>query len=311
MARLVACLLTLIWIAVPSRAAENADGVAAKDQRAAAEAAADTGAAAAGIRAVAAGRFDEEIAKAAAANGLPASFFTRLIWQESRFNPSAVSPVGALGIAQFMPDTARWRGLGDPLEPMTALHESARWLRELWSEFGNLGLAAAAYNAGPYRVRRWLTGAATLPAETRGYVQIVTGHDIETWRLCTVPAGQDPAPPGNALGRCPAEFPPPPARERIATARTAQVDAGAWGPWGLQLIGDWSEARALAEYRKLQARFAPLLGDRKPLVLRGRMAGRGSATWYRVRVAESTRARADELCARLERAGGKCLVFRN
>jgi len=86
---------------------------------------------------------------------------------------------------------------------------------------------------------------------------------------------------------------------------------GEWGPWGLQLIGDWSEARALSGFQKLQTRFPAILGDRKAAVLRGRMAGRGSATWYRVRVAEATRERANVLCARLERVGGKCLVFRN
>ena len=311
MARLIGCLMILIWIAVPSRAAEKADVTPAKDQPAAAEAAAETGAVAAGIRAVA-GRFDEGIAKAAAAHGLPHSFFARLIWQESRFDPNAVSPVGALGIAQFMPDTARWRGLGDPLEPMPALHESARWLRELWSEFGNLGLAAAAYNAGPGRVKRWLAGSSlTIPAETRDYVRIVTGHDAETWRTCSSLAREDASHPGRQPARCPAHFPPAPAKERLATRGPGQVDQAAWAPWGLQLIGDWSEARALSEYKKLQARFPQLLGDRKPLVIRGSTAGRGSAPWYRVRVAESNRARADELCARLERAGGRCLVFRN
>ena len=88
-------------------------------------------------------------------------------------------------------------------------------------------------------------------------------------------------------------------------------ETGAIGPWGLQLAGDWSEARVLSEYQKLQARFPSVLGDRKAVVLRGQIAGRGSASWYRVRVAEATRERANELCARLERIGGKCIVLRN
>ena len=98
--------------------------------------------------------------------------------------------------------------------------------------FGNLGLAAAAYNAGPRRVSRWLAG-------------------------------------------------------------------------------DRSLARVLSDFNKLQRRFSSVLGDRKPLILRSRLGGRGPTTWYRVRVAESTRERATELCARLERAGGSCLVKRN
>jgi len=249
------------------------------------------------------GQFEDAIRKAAAAFELPVSFFSRLIWQESRFDPKAVSPAGAQGIAQFMPGTARWRGLADPFAPDVALQESARWLRELWSEFGNLGLAAAAYNAGPARVTQWLKDRSNLPAETRAYVRIVTGHDVEVWATCAADAGQA----GRA--ECPKHLPAPPVtRPKEHLARTDQAE---WAPWGLQLIGDWSEARALADYRKLQLRFPQVLGERKALVLRGRMAGRGSATWYRVRVAEPTRARAQDLCSRLERAGGKCLVLHN
>src|SRR5215468_8533153 len=86
------------------------------------------------------------LARAAADNDLPEEFFTRLIWQESRFDASAVSPAGAQGIAQFMPQTAAMRGLTNAFEPLQALRESASYLRELRTTFrGNLGLAAAAY----------------------------------------------------------------------------------------------------------------------------------------------------------------------
>ena len=100
------------------------------------------------------------------AKGLPAMFFVRLIWKESRFNPGAVSPKGAQGIAQFMPGTASDRGLDDPFEPKSAIVHSASLLADLRSEFGNVGLAAAAYNAGAERVRAWLDGRSSLPAET-------------------------------------------------------------------------------------------------------------------------------------------------
>src|SRR5262245_34587127 len=65
------------------------------------------------------------LAQAAADNNLPVDFFTRLIWQESRFDAGAVSSKGAQGIAQFMPGTASMRGLSDPFEPLLALRESA------------------------------------------------------------------------------------------------------------------------------------------------------------------------------------------
>ena len=122
------------------------------------------------------------LAQAAADNDLPIDFFTRLIWQESRFNPAAVSPKGAMGIAQFMPGTASGRGLADPFEPLLALRESASYLQELRTTFqGNLGLAAAAYNAGPGRVEAWLAGRRGLPAETQAYVRAVTGHSADAW----------------------------------------------------------------------------------------------------------------------------------
>jgi Transglycosylase SLT domain len=119
--------------------------------------------------------------QAAAENALPIEFFARVIWQESRFNARAVSRKGAEGIAQFMPRTSDWRGLIDPFDSIAALKASASYLRDLRNRFGNLGLAAAAYNAGPQRVQDWLVGRGSLPKETLSYIQIVTGHSALEW----------------------------------------------------------------------------------------------------------------------------------
>ena len=86
------------------------------------------------------------------------TFLHKLIRQESGFDRTAISPAGAQGIAQFMPATAATRGLDDPFDPKKAIPEAAHYLSDLRKQFGNLGLAAAAYNAGPDRLRRWLTG---------------------------------------------------------------------------------------------------------------------------------------------------------
>ena len=123
---------------------------------------------------------------AARAEGLPLEFFARVIWQESRFQSDAVGPVTrsgqrAQGIAQFMPGTASERGLLDPFNPVQALPKSAEFLAELRSQFGNLGLAAAAYNAGPRRVQEWLAGTGPMPLETRNYVSAITGSTVEDW----------------------------------------------------------------------------------------------------------------------------------
>src|SRR5829696_4630085 len=80
-----------------------------------------------------------------------------------------------------MPRTASERGLLDPFDPVQALPKSAEFLSELRAEFGNLGLAAAAYNAGPQRVRNYLAGSGGMPAETRGYVAAITGRAVDDW----------------------------------------------------------------------------------------------------------------------------------
>jgi transglycosylase-like protein with SLT domain len=122
------------------------------------------------------------IEDAAAKESLPFDFFTRLIWRESRFDTRAVSPAGAQGIAQFMPKTANGRGLDNPFDPLRALEESAEYLRELLQRFGNLGLAAAAYNAGPKRIQDWLARRGPpLRQETHDYVEIITGHAPKKW----------------------------------------------------------------------------------------------------------------------------------
>jgi hypothetical protein len=124
----------------------------------------------------------------AKANNLPIPFFTNLIQQESDFKPAAVSRAGAQGIAQFMPRVATWLGLADPLAPITALHASGSYLARLLAQFGNIGLAAAAYNAGPRRVQDWISGRGGLPAETRHYVQRITGRPVERWAQTEVDA---------------------------------------------------------------------------------------------------------------------------
>ncbi len=127
-------------------------------------------------------RICEALIDAAAAHDLPPTFFIRLIWRESRFDAYAVSPAGAQGIAQFMPRVAAEFGLLNPFDPAEALPHSARLLRTLLRQFGNLGLAAAAYNAGARRIQDWLAKRGALPKETRAYVLGITGFAAERWR---------------------------------------------------------------------------------------------------------------------------------
>jgi Transglycosylase SLT domain/SPOR domain len=244
------------------------------------------------------------LAQAAADNELPEEFFTRLIWQESRFDPAAVSPAGAQGIAQFMPQTAAMRGLANAFEPLEALRESAGYLRELRTTFrGNLGLAAAAYNAGPGQVEAWLAGRRRLPFETQAYVRIITGYAAEAWASPTPPQMEaSRAPTGERCVELAKLLLDRPQRRRDFKSDPA------WGPWGVQLAGTWSEGRVLATYEQLRRRYDAILGERLPLVLD---AQRRAPSRFIVRVSESSRKEADALCAKLKAAGGACIVLRN
>lgn len=244
---------------------------------------------------------------AAMANSLPFEFFARVIWQESRFNASAVGPTTrggqrAQGIAQFMPATASERLLRDPFDPSEALPKSAAFLRELQLQFGNLGLAAAAYNAGPQRVRDWLGGTRTLPQETQTYVRVVTGHPVQDWALQKQIALAVTIPKEMACFES-------------AALQTSQSPSGPpptpRASWVAQLIGDSSETIALARFHQLQNKLRPLLGSYEPVVVRTTLPAKAEPIWTRVRIEMNTRQSADSLCSKLEAAGEHCLVQRN
>jgi Transglycosylase SLT domain len=240
----------------------------------------------------------------AAENALPVEFFARVIWQESRFNARAISAMGAEGIAQFMPQTADWRGLADPFDPIAALRQSASYLGDLRKKFGNLGLAAAGYNAGPGRVSAWLDGRRTLPIETRNYVATVTGWTADEWASPKPPETSETTVPQGAPCTKLAHLilaPPPQARSI----------AGYVPRWGAQLTANWSERRAWATYRALQKKYASLIGDREPIVLHRRLPGMGSAARYLIRISDDHRKYLQKLCNRLIAAGGACVVLRN
>ena len=240
----------------------------------------------------------------AAENELPVEFFARVIWQESRFNARAVSSKGAQGIAQFMPATADYRGLIDPFDPIEALKNSARYLRDLKARFGNLGLAAAAYNAGPGRVSAWLTSRRPLPGETRNYVAIITGWTADEWASANPPkTSETTIPQGVPCTRL--------ANLILAPKEQAQRMAAYVPRWGMQLTANWSESKAWATYRMIQKQYAALIGDREPIVIRSRGIGLGFAMRYNIRIADDDRAYLEKFCQKLIASGGACVVLRN
>ena len=129
-------------------------------------------------------RYSAKIAELAARFDLSPSLLEALVWQESRWNENAVSPVGAQGLAQLMPGTARYLGVNSR-DPFQNLEGGARYLREQLDRFdGDLEKALAAYNAGPGRVER--AGGIPNIGETKQYVAAIIGRLANHSR----PAGQ-------------------------------------------------------------------------------------------------------------------------
>lgn len=113
-------------------------------------------------------RFRGPIARAAARSGVSATLLASQLMAESGFDPDAVSPAGAAGIAQFMPATAREWGLRDRFDPVASISAQARFMGSLLRQFDSVPLALAAYNAGPGAV----SSCECIPPypETQAYV---------------------------------------------------------------------------------------------------------------------------------------------
>ncbi len=245
------------------------------------------------------------ITTAAAGQHIPVGFLTRLIWQESSFRSDATSPVGAQGIAQFMPGTARERGLDDPFDPEQAVPASAALLSELSARFGNLGLAAAAYNAGPRRVADWLAGRGGLPFETRDYVERITGRSAEDW------SDDAKAHVQHDLAVDPQSCLQLAATLRTSPRRGVSIAEAPFAPWGVQLAGNFSKRLALAAFARARASYAAVIGDTRPMVIGTRLRTRGTRAFYRVRVPAASRQEAEALCRRIQAIRGACVTLRS
>lgn len=238
-------------------------------------------------------------------NALPPDYFARLIWRESLFRPDAVSPKGAEGIAQFMPGTARLRGLKDSFHPLEALGKSAEYLADLRDRFGNLGLAAAAYNAGEGGLSNFIA-TGRLPLETRAYVIAITAHTAEQWKE---------APPEKLELALDKDIPFQQACVALADSRRLKdfdfPDEGEWAPWGVQLAAHFNKPAAYRLFMMAVERLPPPLNAEKPLIQRERQARFGARPRYTARIARPSRKEADALCDRIRTAGGACIVFHN
>ncbi|MFD1341074.1 lytic transglycosylase domain-containing protein [Litorisediminicola beolgyonensis] len=239
------------------------------------------------------------------AHDLPAGFFARLLWQESRFDPNAVSPAAARGIAQFIDSTAALRGLVDSYNPALAMEFSAEYLGELVRRFGNPGLAAVAYNGGEARAEKFIADTGGLPRETIDYVRIITGLTAWDWR-------DDP--PEDHDFRLDGATPFVSACLALATTRrvTAFPEvAPRLRDWGVQVAFGATKKAAREKFeRTTRACSGALKSERIDYVYeKSRASPKGG--YYLARVGRDSRDAAWTFCSQLKARGCLCAVYRN
>lgn len=245
----------------------------------------------------------EVIERAAGRNELDPHFLARLLWKESLFEAGAISPVGAMGIAQFMPGTAAMVGLDDPYNPAKAIDASAKYLRSLSDAFGNLGLAAVAYNGGENRAARFVSGSGGLPWETQDYVQAITGMTAADWR--------DSAPDKLDL-RLDKERPFRAACIDLAGSRKLRefkTPEHAW-PWGVIVATHSNQSGVANQVTRLNKQLRPILGGKRVSYVRRRVSG-GPRRVYTAQIGYSSKSEAYTFCTRLRSVGGRCIVLKN
>ena len=243
------------------------------------------------------------INSSARAQGLPVAFLTRLIWQESNFQPNAVSPAGARGIAQFMPATAGARGLADPFDPKRRSPRRPR----CWPKCAT----SSAISASP--------PPPTTP-DPAGSPNSSRGRPISRARRRIMSRSSPTIPPRNGAANAAkltdeAVFPDGSCVQIVAKFHRAEpalfAHSSFWAPWGVQISGAFNKAAALRQYQRAEAQYAAILGGVQPMVLAGRLRSRGFRPFYRVRAPAQSRQQAEQMCAKLEKVGGACAVLRS
>ena len=242
---------------------------------------------------------------AAKGEGLPVAFLTRLIWQESGFQPDVVGTDGADGSRNSCrtPATSAassirsipWRQSRPPRRPSfrsrAAIRQSRPRRRRL--QRGPKGLAI---HRGPDR---------TSVPDGELCPEIVTGHTAEEWKG----PNADKLTPESV-------FPNGSCEETVAAARAGSagtlITASPFSaPWGVQISGSFSKGSALRAFARAQHDYYSVIGGMTPFVLGSVLRSRGTRPFYRVRLPAQTPSEAQKLCDRLQAVGGTCAVLRS
>lgn len=240
-------------------------------------------------------------------HGLNTDFFARLIWQESRFDPNALSHANARGIAQFIPSTAKLRGLTDPYNPADALEHSAQYLAEMVRRYGNEGMAAIGYNGGERRAEGFLVGKGLAP-ETVNYVPIITGLNAEDWRNGK-PKQQDMrlSKTESFLPACYAMA----QKRRITPLARPKPPAPKFKPWGVQVGFAQSKKAAQAAARSTTRSCRSVLGNEKAELIYKPHKVSTKKGYFFARFGRNSRDGAKKLCDTMRRKGCRCRVMQN
>jgi hypothetical protein len=238
-------------------------------------------------------------------NGIDPGFFARLLWQESRFDPNALSHAGAQGIAQFMPQTAKLRGLADSYNPAQAIERSANYLGELQRTYGSAGIAAVAYNGGERRADGFTKKGKGLARETVNYVPIITGLSAERWRD-DPPKAHDFRLDGDrpflesclnlAKNRRLTKLAPPPLRYK---------------PWGVQVGFGSNKSEAKANVVRQTRRCRALVNAEKLDYIAVKSRVRGRPSYIMARIGRNTKDNATTLCRKISAKGCLCRIYKN
>jgi hypothetical protein len=248
------------------------------------------------------GKICDLIASAARENDLPPSFLARLIWKESRFDPGFVARTGERGIAQFKTGLAFKRGLRDSFDAEQAIPALAGYLAELRGRFGNIGLAAAAWDTGEEKVAKWLEKGGFLPIRTEDYLLAILGELPIVYRRPDTEVSVKPLQEGRPFGESCRAIP-----ELGDTILLNDADRPAWGA---QIAGHFNRATALKQWELLKDRHPALLAGLRPAVFSAR-SHLGRTRVYVVQIAAENQAEAKAFCDRMHADGGACVVTRN
>ncbi|WP_298256923.1 lytic transglycosylase domain-containing protein [uncultured Litoreibacter sp.] len=238
-----------------------------------------------------------------ATHGLNPHFFTRLLWQESRFNPNALSHANAMGIAQFIRSTATKRGLKDPFNPADAIDHSAQYLAEMVKRYGNEGMAAIGYNGGEARAEGFLQGKG-LASETENYVPIITGLEADAWR--------DGKPKTHDMHLSKTDsF----RNACYALAKKRQLTplrkVPRYKPWGVQMAADRTKSGARRQFKLRTANCRATVANEKLDVIYKKHRVAKLKGWYMARISRNSRKSAQSLCNKLRKSGCSCAVYKN